>query len=471
MKVADKVVNAGMPARINQQTQFTGSTAALQKRVLDAIPGGKAIKRLQSWDYLRGEAGGILINSIGTGAVAPLCVAYNPFMKPPKNATPEQKKEMDNTKKYTAWRQPISAILAIIIQLGVQKPINIALDSVFNNPDKAKNLWLGLDQSVMNNDSFLKRKITKEMKKDKTLNLDKDAFKEELNKRVEAAKAKQLDSVLTEFKRSGKIIIGERTVDNKTVAEILNKNIDSYIKDAKDLRITEEGLKYYQDKAELIMRNKDDLKNLLSDIPKDSKELENYLKGIVRDTDKPEIKKLINEILDGTEESLRGSKCQRTLERIDKITEACSGNYSTEKYLKSMIRDNGILQEVIVNLKRSKIDDFENISSDTIKSTIDKVKKLCHYKEDSQLSRLFHDTDNFLPDADKLLNKIQKEVVNGYKKVVQNKYKGFNQFSKIAIGIAITTPITCTALNWVYPRFMDLVFPNLSGKKKNGGEK
>ena len=30
----------------------------------------------------------------------------------------------------------------------------------------------------------------------------------------------------------------------------------------------------------------------------------------------------------------------------------------------------------------------------------------------------------------------------------------------------ITVPVTCTALNWVYPRFMDKFFPELAGAKK-----
>ncbi|MBQ3819601.1 hypothetical protein II810_04055, partial [bacterium] len=47
-----------------------------------------------------------------------------------------------------------------------------------------------------------------------------------------------------------------------------------------------------------------------------------------------------------------------------------------------------------------------------------------------------------------------------------NHYKSWNQFTKIGVGVLITLPITCTALNWVYPRFMELFFPKLAGVKK-----
>ena len=102
-----------------------GVTKDLTRQVKDLLPSRKWINRLDKADGLRGEAGGILINAIGTGAVAPVFIAFNPFVKAKKNASAEEEKEVQNTKKYTAWRQPISAVLAILIQLGVQKPINI----------------------------------------------------------------------------------------------------------------------------------------------------------------------------------------------------------------------------------------------------------------------------------------------------------------------------------------------------------
>ena len=69
------------------------------------------------------------------------------------------------------------------------------------------------------------------------------------------------------------------------------------------------------------------------------------------------------------------------------------------------------------------------------------------------------------------MKKIYKDITKGYKNVIEKRYKGFNQISKIAIGLCITLPISCTALNWVYPRFMDLFFPKLSGKKKDDSKK
>ena len=81
------------------------------------------------------------------------------------------------------------------------------------------------------------------------------------------------------------------------------------------------------------------------------------------------------------------------------------------------------------------------------------------------LKSILHDTDTFDFDINRLLKKIYKDITKGYKKLSDNRFKPFSQIAKIFIGVAITLPITCNALNWVYPRFMDLFFPELSGAK------
>ena len=48
---------------------------------------------MKSLEWLKGEIGGILITAFGTGLVAPIFIGFNPFVKAPKNATPEEKKE------------------------------------------------------------------------------------------------------------------------------------------------------------------------------------------------------------------------------------------------------------------------------------------------------------------------------------------------------------------------------------------
>lgn len=66
-----------------------------------------------------GEKSSIIINAIGTGILAPIVIAKNPLSK-----------EDNNTKKYSAWRQPISAVLAIVTQLAVNMKAEKIIDKL-----------------------------------------------------------------------------------------------------------------------------------------------------------------------------------------------------------------------------------------------------------------------------------------------------------------------------------------------------
>ena len=105
--------------------------------------------------------------------------------------------------------------------------------------------------------------------------------------------------------------------------------------------------------------------------------------------------------------------------------------------------------------------------------TVDKIKKVCSFKENDKFLRgILHDTDTFNSDIAQLSKKIHKDIIKGYKGFVKNHFSGISQIIQILIGVGITLPITCNALNWIYPRAMELFFPKLSGVKKasKGGE-
>ena len=61
-------------------------------------------------------------------------------------------------------------------------------------------------------------------------------------------------------------------------------------------------------------------------------------------------------------------------------------------------------------------------------------------------------------------------MMGKYKKNVEQNLKAHKQFTGIVISLAVL-PITCCLLNWIYPRFMDAVFPNLSNKKHDNESK
>ena len=112
------------------QVNFKASPGSVNDMITNSLKDKAVISFLKGLEWLKGESGGILITAVGTGAVAPWFIAHNPFVKAPKGASEEEKKEVQRTKSYTAWRQPISAVLAIIIQLGLLSPIDRLWDAM-----------------------------------------------------------------------------------------------------------------------------------------------------------------------------------------------------------------------------------------------------------------------------------------------------------------------------------------------------
>lgn len=470
----------GQPKQSASQPNFTGATG-YKETISKLIPNEKAIKLFKSWEWLKGEMGGILITALGTGLVAPIFIGYNPFVKPPKNATPEEKKENENTKLYTAMRQPISAALAIIFQASVQKYIDKVLDAVFNNPKYSSKAGLHVDQQELNTKTYIQSNVKKAMKEEgrtkpswiKALfsseaKQERKAYTEDFDTRVEAIQDSQLEKVANKFQETGVINIGERQLDLPSTADLVNKQIDAYIKDAKLLQKDDAAVAKYLDRAELLINNEQKLNKMFSGISKENVTAE--IQKLLENEQDEGVKTLLKEILDRPED-LRYSRTQRTLQRIKCIKKMCKdigdGNFSRDNYRKALLDRNQVLSDRIVELTGAKITDTQNATKEKITSAIQKIINQCHFEDNDGITKsVLCDTDTFDKNVTNLTKKIYKDIAKGYKKLVENSYKGINQVSKIGVGVLITLPITCTALNWVYPRFMDLFFPELSGAKE-----
>ena len=482
------------------------------KTVLDAgLVQKGAIKFMKSFESLKGELGGILITAVGTGAVAPIFIGFNPFVRPPKNATKEEKEDLANTKLYTAMRQPISAGLAILFQASVQKYIDKVLDSMFNVSSRSSFMGIKYDRSRINTDTYLKGLVAKQLKEEGvekpsilfSKSEDRKAYKIKFNERLEVLQDKQLQSIADDFLNTNEIRIGNQKIDDKTVAELINKNIDSYISDSDKLQKTREVMAQYVEKADILHNNKDEIRTMFKDIAEPMRDIESanavlrnpnsteseckaakntlskafetvdktitteYLNKLYDGTKKPELKELINECLIRPKD-LQASHAIRILERIDCIEKMCEGDYSAETYRKALLKKNLVLADRSIMLEGAKIKNPAEASIATIQETIKKVAEICRFEKDNGIvESVLKDTDVYSHNLGDLKKKISKDVAKSYKKLVEHHYKSLNQVTKILVGVFITLPITCTALNWVYPRFMEIFFPKLAGVKKN----
>lgn len=455
------------------QPQFKGGLS-YSERIAESLPHAKTIKAMKSLEWLKGEIGGILITAFGTGLVAPIFIGFNPFVKAPKNATPEQKKENENTKLYTAMRQPISAALAIVFQASVQKYIDKGLDKVFNNPKISKYARTNLDQQELNTKTYIQSKVKKAMKKDgetkpslikslfsKEAKAQRKAYVENFNAKVENIQNEQIDNIARKFQETGKINIGERYLGWRSTSKLVNDQIDSYIQDARALQKTPEKIAKYINRAELLTNNEAGIRNVFGQISEQN--VTGDVQKLLAKESNPDIKTLLQEILNKPED-LRYSRVQRTLQRIDCIKTMCGGEFTRDKYKNALVERNGILADRIVELTGAKLD-TKTADQKAVKEAIEKIAQQCSFKdvEGSIQRSVLCDTDTFGKDLSKITKKVYKDITKGYKKLVENNYKSWNQFTKIGVGVFITLPITCTALNWVYPRFMDIFFPSLSG--------
>lgn len=480
------------------QPNFTGKLDVAQE-ITNSLYHKGAISFMKKLEFLKGELGGILITALGTGLVAPIFIGFNPFVKAPKDATPEQKEDMKNTKLYTAMRQPISAALAILFQASVQKYIDKGLDALFNVPERANKMRRDINQSDLNTDTFIKANVQKQLKSEgvtkpsliEALFSGKQGFAaraeydKTVKQRVAAIKESQMQKIADEFALTGKIKAGDGFMDNETVAKLVNEQIDNYIKDARSLQKTPEQITRYLERADVLMRNEEYLKEIFKDIPveqaKNAKEGSPELKALYKQTEtqikdllaketNPEVKKLLQELLDRPED-LRIHRIERTFARIDSIKAMCKDGYTKQRYQNALIERKNVLEERLVKLFGTKIKDPAAATPETIKEAIANAVKYCNFTHDNGVvESVLKNTDTFSHDKEALGKKVVKDVIKGYKKLIDNSFKSLNQITKIAVGVLITLPITCTALNWVYPRFMELFFPKLAGTKKDKAE-
>lgn len=537
MKVDLNIVNQnsmpnGFGVKNNRRKpNFTGATSAateilsdtaranlVTKKITQGLPQAGVLNMMKKLEWLKGEIGGIIITAIGTGTVAPIFIAFNPFAKAPKNATPEEKKKNTETKEYTAMRQPISAALAILFQASVQKYIDKGLDAFLNNPKYAKYARFDEDHTILNTDTYIKDMVRKEFKKD---NIKKPSMlyyfrgpKEEyngemvrkrtkydsmFNDRVDAIRDKQIDD-LAELMSKNAASDAEGLIplasgkywDNNVVAEILNKQIDSYRKDARNMMKKPEEINGKVKRAKILIDNEAHLRDIFKDIKIEEtrkapygsdeikklyKETENTIDDLLAKEKNPDVKTILQEIKDRPDD-LRAHRVERTLERIDDIKKMCGGKFNQDKYMDAILERNSILSKIDTRLEALKIKDIKNTTKDEISEAVKKVADECRFKEDGSIREsILKGTDTFGTDVKGLIKKVYKDMAKGCKKVMKNSHTSWSQFIKIAVGVFITLPITCTALNWVYPRFMEIFFPKLAGVKKTpqdqkvGGDK
>lgn len=405
----------------------------------------KSVKFMLKVKQWVGEVQNIVINSIGTGLIAPIFIKYNPLSKTD-----------EDTRTYSAWRQPVSAVLAILTQVGATIPFN---NKVKNMANQGK---LGQDYNMtpFMDDKYLKKLIKKQ---------HPDYTKAQVEERLNIVKKDQREELLKDLKTKNTVMFIEDGKPNKVpmtrerFKETLLSTIEDLIKEENDEKLKTDGTKrklrtqrseYYRTHVDKANAHLDALEEIFKsgDIIQVRKDLISKIGEMKSNHEDKELIKFTQEIFS------IGNKSDdnKTINSMkDKVKRA-----------KSYVHDYGLMtskEQVIERVNRSIDGRITDI--DLTLKFFDKVKKAI------QDNKTVHEVEDMFDKEVKQNKRLQEKSIKFAEKVADQLKKqtkacldGYKQVGGIFVSL-VTLFISCPLLNWVYPRFMAAVFPNLSNGK------
>lgn len=438
---------------------------------------GKRLKWLAGW---KGEIQTQVINAVFTTTLAPFWIMHGPF--------PGDKSEKD--KAYLAWRQPISAAIALLVTLPITILINKHMDTWYNEGHVKS-----IDLRIKPSNSYIKRAF-KEKHKQNFISRFGDFIRAKENPKFEKYKS----DVGTE-----------------------RSELFSSLMSAEDPKIfTADGSTIKMGQEDLQYDHKIKVTGLSS-----QKELEEYLKAnnFHNLTFRDFMRKHFGfEFYGEKDGKLNGQMKSINDERLSEIKAL---DFLEEMGLvkEGEVTENELRRVLNVFQQARKIPDIEQLCEDNnVKLERSFIEKLLEFlgklttrnhhmamgeakgkAKTTSLGHLFHQLGYYTSkdhDEDKtlqgLMDKPMKDVLKELGEHFEGKMKGFNkvdlkEFAKNMITKSakrmlsysdnhkfyvniffnlFTTMVACSALNWAYPRFVAKFRPDLV-KKDNvkGGNK
>ena len=435
----------------NNQIGFTSSIpqSTIEKEINALNP--SILRGINKLKNNIGEFQDICINALGTGLLAPIFIKYNPLSKTD-----------EDTRTYSAWRQPLSALLAIATQGLFTIPIVSKINSMANegalNLDCNKTPFKDKDYAM-----HLMKKLHPGLNKQQREILADEYI------------AKQDENLINTLKKENTVyytIKGQTEpvkISQEKYTEALNKTVDSMLVDEeKRLKVCNDvKLTKRIERSEFYRNNYDTSKTLLNEI-----------EAKINSTD--DVKE-ITKFLKNKHKELKNAKANTQL--LDMITETQTlGSAGKDKMLEKVKRMQGHVEkyknlkskEQVVEAVKASISERINDHKDSIEF-LNKVKKaIAENKTVSEIEEMFKLKIQEAKNANKefrLADKVfSKEVASKLKELTKKHIEGVKRIATLA-GALIILPISCDLLNRIYPRFMDIAFPKLSSKKHNNESK
>lgn len=479
---------------------FTGAAAqtkTLKEILLGIMP--KKIKNMVKIHEGMGEIQNQLINAIGTGLVAPLFIKYNPLSDTDKD-----------TRTYTAWRQPVSAVLAVATQCAIVIPFNAAIkkgadigffptqynSSLFpsddylkhmikaNNPGKKFNkeeMKAEIENYKKQNDKALEKMIsddkiilnTSDGSKTTKLEMPQEDFKklfmETLDNIIDAEeieKRKAIDHKLPQKINRG-IFFHNNPEESRAVVQRLSNKVsqiytqadfgatpDKFVEASKDF--DKECKKLI---SELKAENKKNpaKKKVNNELIKIVKEIKNKNTG--SDASAMRVLELkLNNMLENIDTMASKKSTQEIIEYVNEViyirTNAIDGTIGTLSKIRSKLQTSGITVKEAQEIINNTITNAENLV---------KTKLRAKGLNEKEINESIEFTENVSIRLKQKAGSVAKCIGDQLKKHVKSNIDGLKRWTGLGVSLAIL-PATCWLLNKIYPWFMDLAFPKLSNK-------
>lgn len=481
---------------------FTGNPTTTVKPLKDFLLGlmPSKIRWMVKVHEGMGEFQNQLINALGTGLVAPVFIKWNPLSK-----------KDEDTRTYTAWRQPVSAVLAIGTQGAIVIPFNRLIqklsdigylgedynaslfpsDRYVNNLVKEANPSYTKEQlkDAVDNYKKTREKAIIEMIEDDKLILNthngskasthqisdanfKSLFEETLDTIIDSEKTAKLDAI--EKKLPNKIKRGILYHDNPDKSiELLNTIRDNLRTSYAEATTEKEGVSNVDCKqAKKIFEKK--CKALIKELKKSAKKditlkdlNEEFIKIIKEVRDKNtgtspadltiadnKISKMINSVTVMRTKGSTDEITQYVTEAVTKRTDSIDGVVDTLTKIKARLTDGNM-----------SVKEAQAIVNDVIAESTKEAKR--KYNAVGYTNVDFHESTEWIESTAARLSEkaksIAKCILEQQKKHVKSNVDGMKRWTGLGVSLAMA-PFTCWLLNKIYPWFMDLAFPTLSNK-------
>lgn len=421
-----------------------------------------------------------LVTAVFTTTLAPLMIVFNPFTK---NKTKEDK-------QYLAWRQPISAGIALGCSLPMTLAFNKQLDKMYNE-GHVKSMDLRLEPSK----DYLKKSFNEAFKNAQKKNqlkeflakYDKDvsdlikengfkdgkvssAYKREVLKgyvkKVGEQRKELFTSLINEMPENikidgGNVVIGKTNLqenhlvkvakfDSEALEKYLKANnlhertFGDFMKDKFKVEFHEEGELKGKLKSHIIYKKLSEIKALdfLEEfgLVKENKLSEEKLKEVLlklrQNTKKSAVAKNlhINEMEAENALTIFGSDATRNIQMTagESICNAKSitlEHLFNQAYIKA---DDGGLQKLMDMKMSGALMKFKDIFKDKIDGINDKTA----------------------------LKDFAGNIITKSAKRMSADAGNYKYYAGIAFNV-ILTAVSCTVLNWAYPRIVEAIAPNL----------